>query len=58
MCETYDTMELALYVKEFLGVDVSGEYILEYGTDRILSEVQRQVVECACVMGPCRRRLS
>ena len=39
MCETYNTMELALYVKEFLGVDVFGEYILEYGTDHILSEV-------------------
>ena len=58
MCETYDTMELALYVREFFGVDVSGEYILEYGTNCILSKVQRQVVECACVMGPCRRRLS
>ena len=39
MCEAYDTMELALYVKEFLGVDIFGEYILEYGTDHILSDV-------------------
>lgn len=34
---------------------VSGEYILEYGTDH---GVRRQVVECACMMGPCQRRLS
>ena len=39
-------------------VDVFGEYILEYGTDCMLSGVQQQVVECACVMGPYRQRLS
>ena len=40
------------------GKEVSGEYILEYGTDCMLSGVRRQVVECACMMGPCQRRLN
>ena len=31
------------------GEDVSREYILEYETDYMLSEVRWQVVECACM---------
>ena len=35
------------------GVDVYGKCTFEYGTDCMLNEVRRQVVECACMMGPC-----
>ena len=35
------------------GVDVPGKYTFGSGTDCILNEVRRQVIECACVMGPC-----
>ena len=35
------------------GVDVPGKYTFGSGTDCILNEVRRQVVECACMMGPC-----
>ena len=40
------------------GVDVLGKYTLGSGTDCMLNEVRQQVVECACVMGPCWRTLS
>ena len=40
------------------GVDVFRKYTLRYGTDCTLNEVRWQVIECACVMGPCRRTLS
>ena len=52
MGETYDTVRQGLF-----GVDVSGEYTLEYRTDCMLNEVRWQVVKCAYVMGPCRRTL-
>jgi len=35
-------------------VDVSGKYNLGYGTNCMLNEVRWQVIECACVMGPCQ----
>ena len=35
------------------GVDVPGKYTFGSGTDCILNGVRRQVVECACMMGPC-----
>ena len=40
------------------GVDVPGKYTFGSRTDCMLNEVRWQVVECACVMGPCRRTLS
>ena len=40
------------------GVDVYGKYTFGYVTDCMLNEIRRQVIECACVMGPCRRTLS
>ena len=40
------------------GVDVYGKYNFGYEIDCMLNEVRQQVIECACVMGPCRRTLS
>ena len=46
------------YMLGTLCVDVPGKYTLGSGTDYMLNEVQRQVIKCTCVMGPCRRTLS
>ena len=54
MGETYNTP----IRRGLSGVDVSGEYTLEYGIDCMLNEVRWQVVKYAYVMGPCRRKLS
>ena len=40
------------------GVDISGKYTLGYGIDCMLNEVWQQVIECACVMRPCRQTSS
>ena len=34
-------------------VDVPGKYTLGSGTNCMLNEVRRQVIECTCVIGLC-----